>query len=92
MRALHLAKQKMVNICSAYRSASLFHILKFMKDDKEEEWARLVSIENIRNATRTIRRLALGFSLAFIVKFIQQRNNNVLVQVEGLAPDRLYVG
>ena len=70
--ALHLLKHKIVNICSSYKEAGILHILKYMRDDDtQEEWGRLVSIDNIKKATRMIRRCAIGFAIAFQVAFIK---------------------
>ena len=66
---LHLRKSKITILVSAYRDAGLVQLLKFMKDDDQEEWTKLISIQHIDCAKTYIRRLAISFHLAFLIKF-----------------------
>ena len=44
----------------------------FMKDDeKHDEWARLLTIQDVCTAARLIRRLALALHLSFEIAFVQ---------------------
>ena len=63
---------KILNLCSGYQDAGLVHILKYLKDDdREDDVAKLLGLNNIRFAARLIQRLALSFVLAYQVLFIQ---------------------
>ena len=92
--ALHLTKHRIVNVCSAYKEAGLLHLLMFMKDDeKHDEWARLLTIQNIRTAARLIRRLALALHLAFQIAFVQHLGDDDALEfiedVQSLQPNDL---
>ena len=69
--ALHLRKSKIVNLFGAYKAAGLVHLIKYMKDsEQEDEWMKLITLQNIETATKNITRLSMALHLAFIVKFI----------------------
>lgn len=46
-------------------------ILRFMGDEEQEDWAKLISVQHIDTATRQIKRKALSLHLAFVVTFAQ---------------------
>ena len=69
--ALHLRKSKIVNLFSAYKAAGLLHLLKFMKDsEQEDDWMKLITMQNIETATQNISRLSMALHLAFLVKYL----------------------
>ena len=69
---LHLRKSKITNLFSGYKDAGLVHILKYMKDDDEKAWSKLLTIENINAATRCVFRLSMALHLAFFICFLRQ--------------------
>ena len=44
---LHLRKSKITILFSAYQDAGLIQLTKFMKDDGEDDWRKLVSVQHI---------------------------------------------
>ena len=71
--ALHLHKSKIVNLFGAYKDAGLLHLLKFMKDEEQEDnWMKLISIQHIATASNNITRLAVALHLAFNIAFYEQ--------------------
>jgi hypothetical protein len=70
---LHLTKQKIVNISSAYKKAGLLEIVRYMtNNEKLKDLTTLISTENIRNATKLMRRVAIAFTLCFQLQFLDQ--------------------
>lgn len=91
---LHLTKQKIVNVSSAYKKAGFMEIIRFMMDnDKIEDITKLISADNIRNATRIIRRVALSFNLALQVAFVQDLSDEdragILEDIDEMSPSTL---
>ena len=81
--ALHLRKSKIVNLFSAYKTAGLLHLLKFMKDsEQEDDWMKLITIQNIDTATRNIRRLSMALHLAFFVRFMATLDGKAVNSLE----------
>ena len=84
---LHLLKSKITNLVSAYKSAGILHLLKYMKDDEEEhDWTKLVTLAQIEGAARNIQRLSLSLHLAVFVKYMESLNpleaENLLLDME----------
>ena len=75
---LHLRKSMITVLFSSYKEAGLIEILKFMREEDHDEWAKLVSITHIDKATRFVRRIALALHLALVIKFAQSLNNDEL--------------
>ena len=67
---LHLRKSKITNLCSAYKDLGMLHLLMYMRDTDDQEWAKLIESAHIDQATRYIRRLALALHMAFMVSFM----------------------
>ena len=91
---LHLTKQKIVNVCSAYKKSGFKEIIRFMMDnDKIEDITKLISADNIRSATRLIRRVGLSLNFALQVEFVQQLTDEdcaaILQDIEDLPPNIL---
>ena len=61
---LHLRKSKITVLFSAYQDAGLVQLMKYMKDDKEEDWKKLVSVQHIDTATMYVKRIAQSLNLA----------------------------
>ena len=79
---LHLTKQKIVNIASAYKSAGFMEIIRFMMDnDKIEDITKLISADNIRSGTRLIRRVAHSLNLALQIEFVQQLTDEQRIEI-----------
>lgn len=68
---LHLRKSKINTLFSAYKDAGIVQLVQFMKDDNQDDLAKLVSIQHIDVATRYVKRLALALHLAFMICFTQ---------------------
>ena len=68
---LHLRKSKITVLFSAYQDAGLVQLMKYMKDDKEEDWKKLVSVHHIDTATTYVKRIAQSLNLALLVTFIK---------------------
>ena len=68
---LHLRKSKITVLFSAYQDAGLVQLMKFMKDDKEEDWKKLVSVQHIDTATKYVKRIAQSLNLALLVTFLK---------------------
>lgn len=66
---LHLRKSGITILFSSYKDAGILQILKFMRDDKHDEWKKLVSAQHIDSATKYIRRISLSLHLAFLIAF-----------------------
>ena len=66
---LHLRKSKITILFSAYHDAGIIEILKFMRDDNQEDWKRLVSVQHIDIATKYVRRIAVSLHIAFLIVF-----------------------
>lgn len=66
---LHLRKSKVTILCSAYKDAGLLHIMTYVRDAALQEWTHLIQAEHIDKATRYIKRIALGFYVAFVISF-----------------------
>ncbi|XP_060576230.1 uncharacterized protein LOC132733585 [Ruditapes philippinarum] len=73
---LHLRKSKINILFSAYKDAGIVQLLKFMRNDEHDDWAKLVSIQHIDMATRHVKRIALALHLAFLISFTQNLNNS----------------
>ena len=90
---LHLRKSKITILFSAYRDAGLIQLTKFMKDDGEDDWRKLVSIQHIDMATQQIRRIAMSLHLAFLVVFLKSLKTDdqemLLTDIETDEPDTL---
>ena len=67
---LHLRKSKINILFSSYGEAGLVQLLRVMKNEDQEEWAKLVSIQHIDMATKHVRRLAIALHLAFLISFM----------------------
>ena len=67
---LHLRESKIVNLFSAYKDCGLSQILQYMKDDKEKEWTKLITLDHIDIATRYVWRIQMALQLAFFLQFI----------------------
>ena len=68
---LHLRKSKITVLFSAYKDAGLVQLMKFMKDDNEEDWKKLVSVQHIDTATKYVKRIAQSLNLAILVTFLK---------------------
>ena len=66
---LHLRKSKITILFSAYQDAGIVEILQYMRDDKQDDWKRLVSVQHIDIATRHVKRIAASLHIAFLVVF-----------------------
>ena len=66
---LHLRKSKITILFSAYQDAGIVEILQYMRDDKQDDWKRLVSVQHIDIATRHVKRIAVSLHIAFLVVF-----------------------
>lgn len=66
---LHLRKSKITILLSAYREAGLLDLIKFMKDENESDWSKLLSIQHIDTATKIIKRISTALHVAFLMKF-----------------------
>ncbi|KAL4217289.1 hypothetical protein ACF0H5_023740 [Mactra antiquata] len=73
---LHLRKSKINILFSAYKDAGLVQLLKFMRDEDQDDWAKLVSIQHIDTATKYVKRIALALHLAFLIAFTQQLDSD----------------
>jgi hypothetical protein len=51
---LHLRKSKITILFSSYKDAGLVQLVKFMRDENQDDWAKLVSVQHIDMATRHI--------------------------------------
>ena len=71
---LHLRKSKITNLCSAYKDVGILHLLMYIRDTKETEWTNLLHASHFDQATKFIRRLALGLHVAFMLTFITLEN------------------
>ena len=69
-RLLHLRKSKINILFSSYGEAGLVQILRIMRNEDQDEWAKLISIQHIDMATKHVRRLALALHLAFLISFM----------------------
>ena len=58
---LHVRKHKITILFSAYKDAGLVQLLRYMRDDEEDDWRKLVSAVHIETATRHIRRALSDF-------------------------------
>ena len=67
---LHLRKSKINILFSSYGEAGLVQILRIMRHEDQEEWAKLISIQHIDMATKHVRRIALALHLAFLISFM----------------------
>ena len=67
---LHLRKSKINILFSSYGDAGLIQLLRVMRNEDQEEWAKLISIQHIDMATKHVRRLALSLHLAFLISFL----------------------
>ena len=47
-----------------------------MRDDKEEDWRKLVSVQNIDTATKYVKRIAQSINLAPLVTFFKSPTKN----------------
>lgn len=64
---LHLMKSKITNLISAYKPAGIIQISKYMKDAEEEtDWKKIVTISEIENTVKFIKRLSLALHLPFL--------------------------
>ena len=91
---LHLTKQKIVNVTSGYKKAGLLEILRYMiNNEKNDDITKLVSTENIRTATRWMKRAALTFCICFQVHFIQELDDDdreaILLDIQDNMPDEV---
>jgi hypothetical protein len=77
---LHVRKSKITVLFSAYKNAGILELLRFMRDDEEDDWIKLVSLAHIDTATRNVHRLAMSLHLAFIVSFIKSLDPEVAKQ------------
>ncbi|XP_045182551.2 uncharacterized protein LOC123541205 [Mercenaria mercenaria] len=68
---LHLRKSKITILLSSYKDAGILQLIKYMKDDNQDDLTKLISIQHIDVATRYIKRLALALHLAFLIAFTQ---------------------
>ena len=75
---LHLRKSKINVLFAAYKDAGIVQILKYMRDEKKEDWMTLVSIQHIDRATRYVKRISLSLHLAFLVSFAQSLDDENL--------------
>ena len=66
-----MRKHKITILFSAYKDAGLVQLLRYMRDDEEEDWRKLLSAEHIETATKHIRRLSVAFHIAFLITFMQ---------------------
>ena len=66
---LHMRKSMITILFSSYQDAGLVHMLKYMRDDDQENWSRLISTHNIDAATKNVKRLGQAINLAFLVTF-----------------------
>ena len=66
----HMRKSKINILFSSYGEAGLVQLLRFMRNEDQEEWAKLVSIQHIDMATKHVRRLAISLHLAFLIPFM----------------------
>ena len=66
---LHLRKSMITILFSSYQDAGLVHMLKYMRDDDQENWSRLISTHHIDAATKNVKRLGQAINLAFLVTF-----------------------
>lgn len=53
-------------------------LLKFIRDEDLDEWAKLISIQHIDMAIKPVKRIALAFHLAFLISFTQCLDLNEL--------------
>lgn len=67
---LHSRKSKINILFSSYGEAGLVQILRIMRHEDQEEWAKLISIQHIDMATKHVRRIALALHLAFLISFM----------------------
>lgn len=67
---LHLRKSKIINLFAAYKDCGLTQILQYMKDEKEKEWTKLVTLDHIDMATRYVWRIQSALQLAFFLQFL----------------------
>ena len=77
---LHLRKSKITVLFGAYKDAGIVQILKYMRDEKKEDWTTLVSIQHIDRATRYVKRISLSLHLAFLVSFAQSLDDENLAE------------
>ena len=68
---LHLRKSKITVLFSAYQDARLVQLMKFMRDDREDDWRKLVSVQHIDTATKYVKRIAQSMNLALLVTFLK---------------------
>ena len=68
---LHVRKHKITILFSAYKDAGLVQLLRYMRDNEEDDWKKLLSAEHIDMATRHIRRLSATFHIAFLITFMR---------------------
>ena len=68
---LHVRKHKITILFSAYKDAGLVQLVRYMRDDEEEDWRKLLSAVHIEMATLHIRRLSIAFHLAFLITFVK---------------------
>ena len=79
-------KLKITNLLTAYKSAGIHHLLKYMKGaEVETDWKKLVSISKIERAIRLIKKLSLALHLAFFIRFLESLDpieaHNVLINL-----------
>ena len=90
---LHLRKSKITILFSAYKDAGLLHILKYMRDDDRQEWAKLITAQHIDLATRNVKRLSQALHLSFLVCFIQTlpplEGYSLLDSLTTICPDQI---
>lgn len=71
---LHLRKSHITILFSSYKTAGLLELLQFMKDEDQNEWIKLLSIEHIDVATNNVMRLSVAFHTALLAKFRSELN------------------
>ena len=93
---LHVRKHKITILFSAYKDAGIVQLLRYMRDEEEEDWRKLLSAEHIDTATRHIRRLSITFHLAFLITFIKslpaQQKKLLLSSLETEEPSKVCHG
>ena len=67
---LHLRKSKITNLCAAYKDLGILHLLMYMRDTDDQDWAKLLSSSHIDQATIYIRRLSMALHISFMLTFL----------------------
>lgn len=68
---LHLRKSKITILLSSYQNAGLLDLIQFMKDESQQDWSKLISIQHIDMATHIVKRISTALHVAFVIKFCQ---------------------